>query len=398
MAGLLEGMTPQQYGLLAAGLGMMGNSRGRSLGESISAGGVQGINAMNQMQQGQFEAQQQQQLQAMRELQMQQMQEQMQGERDSRANITRFGDSLRGSGYQESDPIGKAMLDAGMVGDYLKMKKTNTADPYYTPQVTRDGRLARFNNRTGQLEYVDAGGQPVYAAGQDPTTQGNITRSRESNQFKTIETPTGAHQSGFVDNLIPMSKADEQATIQRLNSQPGALTPGEYDALTGGAKSSPTVTGLTPGEKKAQEETAKNTVEAKANYSQASENATYLNDLLNKVKNHPGLPGVVGFPNLKEYIPGTQEKDFRVLLDQVGGKQFLEAFSALKGGGQITEMEGKKATDAIARMQTAQSEKAFREAVDEFQAAISRGVRIKAEKAGIQQSSDQDLLNKYLGK
>jgi hypothetical protein len=302
---------------------------------------MQGLNAMNQMQQGQIEAQQQQQLQAMRELQMQQLQEQVQGEKDARANITRFGDSLRGSGYQESDPIGKAMLEAGMVGDYLKMKKTNTADPYYTPQVTRDGRVARFNNRTGQIEYVDAGGQPVYAASQDPTTQGNIAYEKSRNKWETVETPTGAKQSGFAKDLIPMSKADEQSAIQQLNSQPGALTPEEYAALTGGAKSSPTVTGLTPGEKKAQEEAAKNTADATAVANKKQMSASRMLDLLKSPYQGKSIETLIdestgsGLGSLRDSLAGT------VGVSTEGSKS-LASLKALQGwlSSNVPRMEG----------------------------------------------------------
>jgi hypothetical protein len=103
--------------------------------------------------------------------------------------------------------------------------------------------------------------------------------------------------------------------------------------------------------------------------------------LVDKLVNHPGfstvvgakgptgVPAAAGFP-----IPGTDAADFTVLRNQLVGKQFLQAFQTLKGGGQITEVEGKKATDAIARMDTAQSEKEFRAAAEEFKGVISAGM------------------------
>ena len=38
----------------------------------------------------------------------------------------------------------------------------------------------------------------------------------------------------------------------------------------------------------------------------------------------------------------------------------------LKGGGQITEIEGKKATDAIARLSQSQTEDGFKKSMNEF--------------------------------
>ncbi len=97
---------------------------------------------------------------------------------------------------------------------------------------------------------------------------------------------------------------------------------------------------------------------------------------------HPGFGQAVGLgvPGLK-YIPGTDTADFNKRLDQLKGGAFLEAFQTLKGGGQITEVEGKKATAAITRMDTAQSEDEFVKAATEFRGILSRGLE-KAKAAG----------------
>ena len=111
--------------------------------------------------------------------------------------------------------------------------------------------------------------------------------------------------------------------------------------------------------------------------------------LVDKLIAHPGFSTTVGAKGpsgalaaVGAPIPGTDAADFSVLRNQLVGKQFLQAFQTLKGGGQITEMEGKKATDAIARMDTAQSEKAFKEAAMEFRAVIEAGLMRARGKAG----------------
>ncbi len=48
----------------------------------------------------------------------------------------------------------------------------------------------------------------------------------------------------------------------------------------------------------------------------------------------------------------------------------MQAYDTLKGGGQITEVEGKKATDAMARMNPRQSKEAFLEGISEFQGIV----------------------------
>jgi hypothetical protein len=56
----------------------------------------------------------------------------------------------------------------------------------------------------------------------------------------------------------------------------------------------------------------------------------------------------------------------RGVLDKIKGGVFLNAFESLKGGGQITELEGKKAEEAGARLLTTQSPEDFRAALAEL--------------------------------
>jgi hypothetical protein len=100
------------------------------------------------------------------------------------------------------------------------------------------------------------------------------------------------------------------------------------------------------------------------------ETASYMDDLLEKTKTHPGRQYATGKSSILPKVPGTAPADFQVLLDQIGGQQFLQAFEALKGGGQITEVEGRKATEAMARMNPQQSEESFLQGVSEFQSIV----------------------------
>lgn len=97
---------------------------------------------------------------------------------------------------------------------------------------------------------------------------------------------------------------------------------------------------------------------------------------IDRVINHPGLgtaTGLSGAINPKNYIPGTDATNFRVALDQVKGTAFLQAFQALKGGGAITEMEGKKAEAAMARLDRAQSTQEFTSALKELREVMVKG-------------------------
>jgi hypothetical protein len=103
----------------------------------------------------------------------------------------------------------------------------------------------------------------------------------------------------------------------------------------------------------------------------------YMDELLERVKTHPGRKWSTGATSMLPKAPGTSAADFQVLLDQIGGQQFLQAFETLKGGGQITEVEGRKATEAQARLNPKQSEESFLQGVTELQ-QIARAAKERA--------------------
>jgi hypothetical protein len=83
-------------------------------------------------------------------------------------------------------------------------------------------------------------------------------------------------------------------------------------------------------------------------------------------------------------IPGTQGRDFAALVDQVKGKAFLEAYQSLKGGGAISEPEGRKATEAIARLDRSQTQEGFDRALNDLESVIKTGVARAQHQAGAQ--------------
>lgn len=59
-------------------------------------------------------------------------------------------------------------------------------------------------------------------------------------------------------------------------------------------------------------------------------------------------------------------------IDQIKGGVFLQAFETLKGGGPITDLEGEKAEQAMARLGTSQSLEDFQEALNELRFYIDQ--------------------------
>lgn len=108
----------------------------------------------------------------------------------------------------------------------------------------------------------------------------------------------------------------------------------------------------------------------------AVQNAEMMIDNIDDVLNHPdlgtvtGLSGLVDPRNWRGVNRAFGTSDVMARIEQLQGASFLEAFEKLKGGGAITEVEGKKAEQAQARLTTAQTDEAFRAALADLRAAI----------------------------
>lgn len=111
--------------------------------------------------------------------------------------------------------------------------------------------------------------------------------------------------------------------------------------------------------------------------------------LINKLRTHPGRQLATGKTSFMGAMPGTEAYDFSRLNDQVAGRAFLEAFESLKGGGQITEVEGRKATEAIARLDRAQTEEGYMQALKDLEEVITAGMNRARQRAGQPAQSQQ---------
>lgn len=226
-------------------------------------------------------------------------------------------------------------------------------DPYYTNIQTSTG-VYQQNARTGELKKImDESGNPVLPVSADARVQGDVTRSKEQ------------------------AKSDVQ-----LEMKPQIESKTTAQKAKAGAQA-----------------------EAEIGLPQTIATAEYSLDVLDQILNHPGLDVATGASSKldpRNYAPGTEAYNFNVLVDQIKGQTFLQAFETLKGGGQITEVEGNKAQAAIARINTAQSKEEFVKAVNEFKSIINSGLERARKKAGGQSgkmsAEDADaFINSILG-
>lgn len=92
------------------------------------------------------------------------------------------------------------------------------------------------------------------------------------------------------------------------------------------------------------------------------------------VLNHRALELGTGLQGrLLNRIPGTPVFDFAQRVEQIQGQAFLQAFESLRGGGAITDIDAQKATQAIARLNTAASPSDFRIALGELRDIVQAG-------------------------
>lgn len=123
----------------------------------------------------------------------------------------------------------------------------------------------------------------------------------------------------------------------------------------------------------------------KINLSNVMNNAAYMIKSLTDLKDDPYLDYVVGpfqgsmiSPNISGEANRVQSR-----IDQILGKTFLQAFESLKGGGQITEAEGRKATDALTRLANQRMEESdYRQAIEDLIDGTVDMINIARQRAG----------------
>lgn len=129
-------------------------------------------------------------------------------------------------------------------------------------------------------------------------------------------------------------------------------------------------------------ERGETTAKAQVSMPRAEFNARKMTELLDSITNDPYLPNMTGavsgrLPNLSGAANRVQAK-----IDQVQGQTFLQAFEALKGAGQITEIEGQKATESLNRLtNTRQGTEDYTAALREFRQDVAELLEVARAKA-----------------
>lgn len=137
--------------------------------------------------------------------------------------------------------------------------------------------------------------------------------------------------------------------------------------------------------------TAEATAKAAADLPRVETNVNTALENIKSLREHPGLPYITGVYSKAPIVPGTPQAAADALAQQVQGEVFLQAYESLRGAQGITDVEGKKAEAAKARLSRAQNTKDYQAALDDLISVFENGLntaRKKASKDGSGSQSD----------
>lgn len=215
---------------------------------------------------------------------------------------------------------------------------------------------------------------------------GGVTYGKSPVYVRRPDGSLGIGVLGDDGNFKPIEGVNPAENLTKIDTGTGtALYGGKSGQQVGGEI---TMDNRTPVIDK---ETAKADVEFLQSAPQEIVNADQTLSNIQGVLMHPGLESATGAVQgkLPSYLanPFNMQaiEDFRARAEQLQGTAFLQAYQSLKGGGQITEIEGKKAEAAQARLNQAQSEPEYRLALEEMASLIrQRKARIETRMSELQ--------------
>ena len=107
---------------------------------------------------------------------------------------------------------------------------------------------------------------------------------------------------------------------------------------------------------------------------------------IEELRKHPGREtgtGLSGKLDPRNYFAGSDATDFAITNRKAKAKSFMAAREGLKGAGQVTDFEGGKGEDAIAALDTAQSDEQYLKALDDLERMMQASYDDLKAKAGM---------------
>ena len=278
-----------------------------------------------------------------------------------------------------------------------------------------DEDLLAIQTALGQGPAAPVEGKVVNNRLVDPTTGDVIGDFSDPKQvaFKTIELADGIYQYDPANPTGTMQKMGVAPAKKPLvNVNTGDVTAGQrpivakpeqgfqrvWDGEANTYRDAPI-----PGGTQEREVIQANN-EAQINLQKLEEDAQFTLDTIDDLLNDEGFDlryGLSSVGGVMPSLPGGGGARVQSRIDQIGGQAFLQAYEKLKGGGVITDFEGKKATDALARaLDQNLSGPDARAAFEEFKGYIKMGIERERRKINASFKNEgpvpiEDLIAKY---
>jgi hypothetical protein len=272
-------------------------------------------------------------------------------------------------------------IGAARAGEQREMRQTQNAtaqfliqrgiakDPEEAMALVQQPELMRFILKDGGTEFT----QRAEAAAQYGLTPED---PRYQSFVLGMDDPSGGG-AAETWGLTPIpGEGPNQESLLGVTSNRGNFKTVQTDGFTP----------LSPFEKRYQQAygggLAKDQQGAAFDLPRIERNAQQSIAVLEKMKTHPGRAGSTGF--LQGALPArtSDQVDFNSLVDQTKGQAFLEAYNALRGGGQITDIEGAKAENALSRLRNQRlSDDDYKQAIQDFEEVIMHGLEVARQQA-----------------
>jgi hypothetical protein len=197
--------------------------------------------------------------------------------------------------------------------------------------------------------------------------------------------PSNPKQSGVVGAYPTFQKIQPGESGQFVT--PGV--PGGVGSATAAPSAQTVIPGMSLREKSSEQKLGEVEGENQAKLPGTIDQAQTALRLVDELQRNPVLPDVIG--PIAGRIPaiGGPKADAINRIDQLKGQAFLSAFSSLRGGGQISNIEGEKATQAVTRLQRATSPEAFNTALNDLREVLHLGLKNAYLQAGQQPQAAQ---------
>jgi hypothetical protein len=286
---------------------------------------------------------------------------------------------MAGSGDARLQPLIQQRA-AGMKerrAETKELKRRNKSLDYLTKKADAGDDLAAQYLGVISTGAVDAGsGLASYLKASTATDSSSSAFGEKFNIYKKAMPDASDMQI-----LEKMNEKDLPATFEALDMT--ARAAGFKPKTEGGdGQYEEFMAGQGAGFKRAAQNLADMNFEQLQEYTKTLGKADRTTKLIDQIKSSQYLDGVLG--RVEGKIPVSSwlslgvfdqdETDLIQLIDNLENSVFLEAFQELKGGGQITELEGEKAQRAIVNLNRDRSKKAFLDALDTLQSVIDAGV------------------------